>query len=67
MQILLMYSAPIYRGADPALKPGNRPSLPEITSDQNSAGRQHYPVRESYSDASETGRLCPPIQITGGC
>ena len=47
---LMMYSAPNYR---------------DITSDQDSADRQHYPVGESYSDAKETGELYPPIQITG--
>ena len=37
----------------------------DFTSDRASAGRQHYPVGESYSDATETGELYPPIQITG--
>ena len=56
-----MYSAPNCGGGSGSKALGNRPSLPEITSDQNSAGGQYYPVKECYSDASETGELCPKI------
>ena len=45
-----MYSAPNYQ---------------DITSDQDSADSQHYPVGESYSDAKETGELYLTIQIQG--
>ena len=38
-----------------------------MTSDRNLADRPYYPVGESYSDASETGELYPPIRITGVC
>ena len=40
------------------------PKCRDIARDGDSADRQHYPIGESYSDASETGELYPPIQIT---
>ena len=53
-----MYSAQNRMGRIQLKAPEGRPSILEI---------QYYPVRGSYSDASETRDLYPPIQITGDC
>ena len=50
LEKVVMYSAPNCRA---------------IASDWDGVDRPHCPVEESYSDASETGELYPPIQITG--
>ena len=71
---LLMYSIrpQNWMGRIRLKAPEGRPSRTQSTQDSCAAktmlgNHAYYPVRESYSDASETRDLYPPIQITGDC